>query len=130
MSRAAREPPATEVRAERRRFTAAYRQRILAEADAATEPGALGALLRREGLYHSTLSKWRAMRDRGGTPALEAQKPGRKPSGKDPAVAKLERENRRLTQKLERAEKIIEIQKKLSEILGIELQPEPPEVDE
>lgn len=125
-----KKPPATEVRAERRRFTAAYRQRVLAEADAITEPGALGALLRREGLYSSHLSKWRAKRDRGGTPALETQKPGPKPSGKDPAVAKLERENRRLMAKLERAEKIIEIQKKLSEILGIELQPEPPEVDE
>lgn len=124
-----KKPPATEVRAERRRFTAAYRQRILAEADALTEPGALGALLRREGLYSSHLSKWRAMADRGGATPLEAQKPGRKPSTKDPAIEKLERENRRLVEKLERAEKIIEIQKKLSEMLGIELQPVPPETD-
>ena len=120
-------PPETEVRADRRRFTAAYKQRILAEAEAATDAGQVGALLRREGLYSSHLSKWRAQRDRGG---LEARKPGRKPSGKDPAMARLERENRRLVARLERAEKIIEVQKKLSEILGIELQPPQDETDE
>ena len=123
-------PPETEVRPQRRQFTAAYKLKILAEADAAPDAAAVGALLRREGLYHSALSKWRAERDRSLQAALEAKKPGRKPSDKDPAMARLERENRRLQAKLERAEKIIEIQKKLSEMLGIELKPVPEETDE
>lgn len=123
-------PPETEVRPQRRQLTAAYKLKILAEADAAPDPAAVGALLRREGLYHSALTRWRAERDRGLQAALEAQKPGRKPSAKDPAMARLERENRRLQAKLERAEKIIEIQKKLSEMLGIALDPLPEETDE
>lgn len=120
-------PPETEVRAERRRYSAAYKARILAEVDATTEPGQIGALLRREGLHHSHLWRWRAQRSDG---QLEGQKPGRKASRPDPAVARLERENRRLMARLERAEKIIEVQKKLSEILGIELRPQPLETDE
>ena len=122
------QPPETEVRAVRRRFTAAYKRRILAEADAA-EPGEIGAILRREGLYSSHLSKWREKAAHGGPGALTAQRPGPKPTRQDPTIAKLERENRRLTQRLERAEKIIDLQKKLSELLGIELPPLPSERD-
>lgn len=121
--------PETEVRGDRRRFTAAYKARVLAEAEAA-EPGEVGALLRREGLYSSHLSKWRRKLEQGGPEALAARRPGPKRSRKDPTVAQLERENRRLTRRLERAEKIIEIQKKLSELLGIELPPPPSEPEE
>jgi len=118
--------PDTEVRArpERRRYTAAYKARILLEADSATESGAIGALLRREGLYSSLLSKWRAQREQGGLAALSPQKTGPKPAAPvDPDLVRLRRENGQLKARLERAEKIIEVQKKLSEILGIDLQP-------
>jgi len=117
-------PPDTEVRArpERRRYSATYKARILSEADAATDSGAVGALLRREGLYSSLLSKWRAQRERGGLAALSPQRTGPKPApAVDPDLVRLRRENRQLRTRLERAEKIIEVQKKLSEILGIDL---------
>lgn len=113
--------PSTEVRprTERRRYTATYEARIHAEAEAATTPGAVGALLRREGLYSSHLSKWRAQQARGG---LEPRRTGPKPASADAVEAgRLRRENARLRAQLERAQKIIEVQKKLAEILGIEL---------
>ncbi len=86
-----------EVRASRRRFSAAYKLRILAEADACTEPGAIGALLRREGLYSSHLATWRAQRAAGARAAL-GQPRGRKPQ---PALV---RENARLRHELARAQ--------------------------
>ena len=102
--------------AERRRFSAAYKLRILKEADQCTEPGELGALLRREGLYSSYLSRWRRARERGLLKALSPKKRGRKPAA-DPALQKevedLRRETKRLRKKLETAETIIEVQKKL-----------------
>ena len=107
--------------AERRRFTAEEKLRILEEADACTEPGEIGALLRREGIYSSYLSKWRRARDRGQLTALGEQQRGRKPVA-DAAlareVARLRHENERLQTRLDQAEAIIEVQKKLSQLLG------------
>ncbi len=108
----------------RRRFTAEYKLRILTLADACTEPGSLGALLRREGLYASNLNTWRHQRERGVLSALTPKKRGRKESVRDPLVAeneKLRRENERITKRLRQAEIIIDVQKKVSQILGIPL---------
>lgn len=107
-------------RAHRRQFTASYKLRILEEADAC-KPGAVGALLRREALYSSHLTAWRRQRDQGMLCAFQSRR-GR-PS-KDPAAAELARlrlENERLTHKLVVAETIIEVQKKVSALLGITL---------
>jgi transposase-like protein len=107
----------------RRQFTAAYKLQILQEVDACKEPGQIGALLRKEGLYSSHLGKWRKLREQGQLEAL-SQSRGRKP---DPdtllkqQVRQLEREKARLQRKLRQAEAIIEVQKKVSEILGISL---------
>ena len=121
-ARAASDPdPEVPARARRRKFTAAYKLDILAQADACSEPGEIGALLRREGLYSSLLSKWRSQRAAGALAALSPKKRGRKPRRVDPQakrVAQLERENARLREKLEKAETIIEVQKKLSQLLG------------
>ena len=110
----------------RRRFTAEYKRRILQEADRC-QPGELGALLRREGLYSSLLSKWRQQRERAEREALAPKKRGRKPNRRDPAaerIAELERENQRLRKHLQEAEAIIEVQKKISDLLGIITKPE------
>ena len=106
----------------RRKFTAKYKLRILAEADVCTQPGQVGALLRREGLYSSNLTTWRQQREKGILQAMTPKKRGRKQKVKNPLakkVAQLEKENRRLQQKLKKADLIIEAQKKMSEILGI-----------
>ena len=120
-ARAASDPdPEVPERARRRKFTAAYKLDILTQADACSEPGEIGALLRREGLYSSLLSKWREQRAAGVLAALSPKKRGRKPRRVDPQakrVAQLERENARLREKLEKAEMIIEVQKKLSRLL-------------
>jgi transposase len=111
-----RPDPEVPEKAQRRQFSAAYKQRILEEADRCTELGQIGALLRREGLYSSHLSTWRSQREH----ALAAQRRGRKPSAHFvPAerIAELERDNERLHQQLEQAQAIIEVQKKLSELL-------------
>jgi transposase-like protein len=108
--------------AKRRQFTAEEKLRIVEEADACTELGEIGALLRREGLYSSHLSRWRQARDRGQLSALDSQKRGPKPAT-DAAlareVARLQREKERLQARLAQAETIIEIQKKLSQLLGL-----------
>jgi transposase len=110
--------------AKRRRFSAKYKLRILEEADACREPGEIGALLRREGLYSSYLTAWRRQREQGQLDALGPKKRGRKPS-MDEALAKeldaLKRENQRLESRLQQAETIIEVQKKLSGLLGLTL---------
>ena len=111
-------------KAVRRHFTAEYKLRILNEADACTEAGSLGSLLRREGLYASNLNTWRGQRERGVLSALTPKKRGRKESVRDPLVAdneKLRRDNERLTNRLRQAEIIIDVQKKVSQILGIPL---------
>jgi len=110
----------------RRRFTAEYKLRVLQEADRSTGPGQLGALLRREGLYSSLLSTWRHQRDQGTLAGLTPKRRGRKANPDAPLIAenqRLMRETRRLAAKLRQAEMIIEVQKKLSEILGIPLPP-------
>ncbi len=117
--------PEVPEKAKRRRFEASYKLRILEEADLCTERGQLGKLLRREGLYATHLATWRKQRAKGVLNALEPKKRGRKPKRKDSAAAdneQLRRENERLTERLRQAEKIIEVQKKVSEILGIPLQ--------
>jgi transposase-like protein len=110
----------------RRRFTAEYKFRILSEADRSTESGQLGAMLRREGLYSSHLTAWRKQRNEGTFAGLEPKRRGRKTSPDAPLIAeneRLQRDNQRLTARLRQAETIIEVQKKLSEILGIPLPP-------
>jgi transposase-like protein len=109
--------------AKRRRFSADYKARVVEEAESCTEPGAIGALLRREGLYSSQLSSWRALYRTGALQALRDDKRGRK-TKKHPLQdenEKLRKQNERLTDRLERAETIIEIQKKVATMLGIPL---------
>lgn len=106
----------------RRTFTAAYKLRLLHEADQCTQPGAVGALLRREGLYSSHLTTWRRQREQGQLQGLSAQKRGRKVSPEDKLrreLAKLHREKEQLEQRLHKAETIIEVQKKLCTLLGL-----------
>ena len=110
----------------RRRFAAEYKLRILQEADRCIASGQLGALLRREGLYSSILSTWRQQRDEGTLVGLTPKRCGRKANPDAPLIAenlRLTRETQRLSAKLRQAETIIDIQKKLSEILGIPLPP-------
>lgn len=104
----------------RRRFTAQYKREILAQADACTQTGELGALLRREGLYSSHLSKWRQAREQGELAALEPKKRG--PKGKrvdarDLRIAELEKQLAGERVRRERAEALVEIQKKLATML-------------
>ena len=116
-------------RAKHRQFSAAYKLRIVEEADRCTERGQIGALLRREGLYSSQLSEWRQLRAKGQLEALSSQRRGRKaqhPS--EVEVARLQRENERLRSRLEQAELIIDVQKKLSQLLG--LTPDETETDD
>src|SRR6266705_2283636 len=112
---------------QRRSFTAEYKRRILKEADACTTPGAVGALLRREGLYSSHLVEWRRARARGELAALTPKKRGRKPTPVDPRerkIAELERHLAQVTARAERAEALVELQKKLAALLGRPLESE------
>lgn len=112
--------PEVTVYPQRRRFSAAYKARIVAEAERCRDSGEVGALLRREGLYSSHLSKWRVLYRAGALDALRDDKRGRKPT-KHPLedeVARLRKENARLSGRLEQAEAIIEIQKKVAAMLG------------
>ena len=118
--------PAVPEKPVRRRFLAEYKLRMLREADRCTMPGQLGALLRREGLYSSHLTTWRQQRDEGTLAGLTPKRRGRKASPDAPLIAenqRLKRETQRLEARLRQAETIIEVQKKLSEILGIPLPP-------
>ena len=105
----------------RQTYTAEYNRRIVKEADACTAPGAIGALLRREGLYSSLLVEWRRARGRGELAALTAKKRGRKPTPVDPRARKiveLERQLAQMTGRAERAEALVEAQKNLAALLG------------
>lgn len=130
------QPPEPEVfeKPVRRRYTAEYKLRILEEADSCTEHGQLGALLRREGLYSSHLKTWRKQRGEGMLNGLTPKKRGRKAKPKDPLTEenrRLRRENERLIARLKQAEIIIDVQKKLSEALGIPIEsPQNSENDE
>ena len=103
--------PEVPAKVERRQFTAEYRRRMLKEADACKKHGALGALLRREGLYSSHLANWRRQREQGDLLAGRARQRGPTAKTIDPRVRQLEVENRRLQRKLARAETIITLQK-------------------
>jgi len=113
--------PEVVARPKRRRFTAEYKLRIVRQADACKEPGEIGALLRREGLYSSHLALWRRQRDQAAQTQLKSRKRGPKAKVQDPRVKQLLREKAQLERRLKRAETIIEIQKKVHEILGIPL---------
>lgn len=117
-------------KAKRRRFTAEYKQRILVEADRANQRGEIGALLRREGLYSSLLAVWRQQREAGELSALTPKKRGPKvlvPDPRDRDMAQLKKKLAAAEVRLKRAEALLDLQKKVSEILGIELPPPPPE---
>jgi len=118
--------PELSARPRRRVFTVQDKLRILAEADRATLPGGIGAILRREGLYSSALTDWRRQRDAGALGALAPQKRGRKMAPVNPLAAEmadLQRDNLRLTRRLARAEAVIDGQKKIATLLGIPLDP-------
>jgi len=117
-----------EAKAKRRRFTAEDKRRILREADRCTTPGAIGALLRREGLYSSSLSSWRKARDRGEVEGLTPRKRGPKaepPDPRDKRLAEQAREIDKWRKRAERAEALVEVQKKLALLLGTTLDSEP-----
>lgn len=105
----------------KRRFTASEKLRILAMADACTKHGEMGALLRREGLYSTQIAAWRLLRDQGELIALTEKKRGRKPADTHPLVAKLaaaEKREAALTRQLEKAQEIIDVQKKFAALFG------------
>lgn len=123
-------PPDPEVheRPVRRQFNAEYKLRILQEADRCRDNNGIGSLLRREGLYSSHLSTWRQQRKEGSLSALAPRKRGRpaeKPHPDTKRLAQVEREKRHLERRLKQAEALLELQKKVSEILGIDLPPAP-----
>ncbi len=115
-------------KAKRRAFTAEYKKRILAEADAATEPGAIGALLRREGLYSSHLTTWRQERADGINQAFSRKRgPKIRRDVTAEENARLRRQNERLTEELRKAHLIIDVQKKVAALLGRPIQTPDPE---
>ena len=118
--------PELSERPSRRTFTAQDKLRLLAEADQAAGSGEIGALLRREGLYSSALTDWRRQREAGILDGLTPARRGPKASEPNPlgaALAKAQQDNARLRLRLERAEAIIDLQKKVSDLLGIPLPP-------
>lgn len=121
--------PETEVmaKAQRRRFTAEYKRRIVREADRCTKLGEIGALLRREGLYSSQLTNWRGARDRGELEGLAPKKRGPKAPAPDPRERKLVEQAREIVRwqkRAERAEALVELQKKVAALLETPLDPE------
>jgi transposase-like protein len=111
--------PEVVVQAKRRRFTAEYKLRILEEVDRYQDRGAIGALLRREGLYSSHLSQWRQQRAAGQLQRRGRKKGGGKPDPQAAELARLQGENEQLKARLEQAEAIIEVQKKLCRLLEL-----------
>lgn len=123
--------PDTEVaaKASRRKFSMAYKRRIVADADACEGTGDIGALLRREGLYYSTLSKFREQVARRDTEIADSASARKRLDctmrhETYEAYTRLKRENSRLKRKLAQAEAVIEVQKKVSELMGIALGPD------
>ena len=115
--------PEVSSKANRRRFTASYKLRILEEIDACSGPGEVGRVLRREGLYSSLVASWRRAREEGALERL-GRKRGRKAKEANPLAKKvvdLERENERLRSKLKKAETILEVQGKVAGLLGFSL---------
>jgi transposase len=115
--------PNTEVvaKAKRKRFTAAEKLRILREVEACQGSGEIGALLRREGIYSSYLTTWRRQRETGELDGLSPQKRGPKPNPEAIELGKLRREHERLKERMRQAELIIEVQKKVAQMLGVTL---------
>jgi transposase-like protein len=115
-----REGMETEVmaKAQRRQYGAEYKLRILRELDECEGKGAVGSLLRREGLYSSLVSKWREQREKGSLSGLAGQRRGPKVDPNAAELARLQRENQRLKEELERAELIIAVQKKVAQLVG------------
>ena len=111
--------PEVVAQAKRRRFTAEYKLRVLEEVEQCQEAGAIGVLLRREGLYSSHLTSWRRQRAADQLQGLRPKKRGRKPDPQAAELARLQRENERLKARLEQAETIIEVQKKLCRLLDL-----------
>ena len=109
------------VKAKRRHHPAEYKLRVLQEIDECKGKGEVGALLRREGLYSSLVSKWREQREEDSLTGLSGHRRGPKVDANAVAVARLQRENKRLQEKLERAEIIIDVQKKVARLLGVSL---------
>jgi transposase-like protein len=109
------------VKAKRRQHPAEYKLRILREIDGCKGSGEVGALLRREGLYSWLVSKWREQRERGSLTGLSGHRRGPKVDPNAAELARLQRENKRLQEKLERAEIIIDVQKKVARLLGVPL---------
>lgn len=110
----------------RRSFTAADKLRVLAETDRAADTGGISAILRREGLYSSALTDWRRQRAAGAFDALTPARRGRKTTPPNPLAAEmaaLQRDHARIARRLARAEAIIEVQKKVAELLGLPLAP-------
>ena len=121
--------PAIEVvaKARRRRFTLEYKRKIVREADASKAPGAVGALLRREGLYSSHLATWRAARERGGLVGAR-KKRGPTPrvtDSRDKVIAEQARDLTWWKHRAERAEALVELQKKVAALLGPPMDAEP-----
>lgn len=119
-----RADPEVPAKATRRRFSARYKLRILEQTDACEE-GQVGALLRREGLYYSNLQTWRRQREEGTLQALTPRKRGRKSKPVNPLkpqIRQLEKENRKLKRQLEKYQAMLDLQKKVSNILGISLE--------
>ncbi len=106
----------------RRQYAAEYKLRILREIDECKGSGEVGALLRREGLYSSLVSKWREQSERGSLTGLSGHRRGPKVDPQAVEIARLQRENKRLQEKLERAELIIDVQKKVARLLGVPLE--------
>ena len=108
----------------RRSFTAEFKRRVLAEVDACTEVGEVGSVLRRHGLYSSHITDWRRLRDEGALTGLAPRKRGRKVTAKNPLVdevARLQRELAKANARAKRAEGLVEVQKKMAELLGEEI---------
>jgi len=106
--------PEVPEKAVRRKFTAAYKLRIVKEAQTCTAPGQIGALLRREGIYSSNLAKWKRQAEEGLIPKKRGPQ---KPDASIRRIAELEKENAKLVHKLKQAELIIEVQKKVADLL-------------
>ena len=123
--RAANAGPGGRGQAEEGKFTAQYRLRILEEAESCTQPGEVGRLLRREGLYSSHLTEWRRARREGSLQGLTPSKRGRKPAERNPLGAKvheLEAKVARLQKELHTAHTILDVQGKVAGLLGFSLQ--------
>ena len=101
-------------KASRRRFTIEYKQRIVTEVEQCSQPGEIGALLRREGLYSSTVQRWRRQLQES---SLSSSKKSTQKESPSQEIARLKRENDRLSEKLRQAELIIDVQKKVSEMI-------------